>query len=255
MTEDDRIRRLQRLYAAPLDAFVATRNELANALKPDAPAEAEDIAATRKPAVTVWTVNQLSSTAADEMGRLLESGRSLKEALGSGDVSGARAAGTERKQAIAALVARAEEVLSAAGHAASSTTLEQISTILLVGSTDPAIAERLRLGILQRAIDPSETDPFAAGMMFPDASGEAGADSATEDTSDLDERLRAAEARARELAHRAAELETEASGLELDAKRAERAAAKARKEADRARREADRAEEELERMRDTRDRG
>jgi hypothetical protein len=255
MSDDEITPHLQRLYAAPLDAFVSTRNEIVTELKDGSPEIAERIRRAKKPTLPVWVVNQLRTAAPGELERLLDNARSLREALGSGDMDAARAAGGGRKQAVAALVTRAEEVLASAGHASTSATLDKVSTTLLVGATDPVVSERLRLGTLQGAIEPSEVDPFATGMTFPTPDGAQAEAESKDDNAADEERLREAEGRARELAQRAADLETQASGLELDAQRAERAAVKARKEAVRARQIADRAEEELESLRGDKDAG
>jgi hypothetical protein len=72
---------LDRLYALPLNEFIAARDELAKRLRAEGERDlADQVKSLRKPTVAVWLVNQLAREREVDVRRLLKAGEALGKA-------------------------------------------------------------------------------------------------------------------------------------------------------------------------------
>jgi hypothetical protein len=122
------------LYQAPHGEFVNERKRLVGELKAAGnKTGARMLGNLARPPISAWTVNQLWWQARDEFDALFESA----ELLRGGDLT----ATGQHRDAIAKLRARAQTILSEAGHAATESTLRRVTTTLAAlaasGGFDP----------------------------------------------------------------------------------------------------------------------
>lgn len=158
---DRRDERLDELFAAPPREFTAVRKRLVDEAKAAGrDDEARALARLRRPPASVWAVNQLARREPHAIGDLLAQGAALRKSerrlLGghkSGDfMAEARAA----RQAVAALVKRAEAILSEAGQKAPAPLARKISQTLQSAATgDDDVRALLRDGRLTRDLGPA----------------------------------------------------------------------------------------------------
>jgi hypothetical protein len=122
----------ERLYQLPLAEFVAARNALAARLKSGGNKDdAASVRALARPNVSAWAANQAYWTARREFDALVEATRRLQAAQAEGAPGATlREAMKARREAHAAVTARAESLLVAAGHGASPDTLRRVSDTL-----------------------------------------------------------------------------------------------------------------------------
>ena len=143
------------LYRAPHDDFVTERKRLAKELTAAGDKSAATVLAKlSRPSVSAWATNQLYAHARELFDELFESAARLRE----GDLE----AGAEHRRLTAKLVARAAEILKAAGHGASESTLRRVSANLAAlaaaGGFDPDPP-----GALKHDRDPPGFDVLAFG--------------------------------------------------------------------------------------------
>jgi hypothetical protein len=217
---------LDRLFAAPLEDFTATRNDLAKELKDDDPEAAKELKTLKKPTLSAWAVNQLAREEADALARLFELRDEIADAT---DAKAMRSASNERKKALASLAARAGRILEASDHATSSSTIERITQTLQAGDSD-ADREAILAGRLTRDLEPSGFGGFAA---FGFEGGVEEESEPTEEEAREETRKAAAALRAQ-----AEEAESEAQEAEAAAEEAAQAARDAEKAARAARKNA-----------------
>jgi len=121
---------IDRLYALPLDEFVAARNELAKQSPGD---DGKTIRALSKPNAVAWALNQLYWSARPVFDRLVAAAAKLREAQASGllgkqaDLRGADAA---HREALLAAVREAARILKRAGHDAGPDALRLLTAAL-----------------------------------------------------------------------------------------------------------------------------
>lgn len=115
-------RALQALARAPLKDFVRERRRLADDLRRRDKGAAARLATRRKPAASVWAVNQLYWQARPELDALLKAASALRR----GDVSANR----DYRTALAALRAAAAEILRRAGLGSGDAAMRRIVTTL-----------------------------------------------------------------------------------------------------------------------------
>jgi hypothetical protein len=107
--------RFDRLYAAPLGEWVATRDALARELRDEGQRdEAEAVKALRKPPAPVWAANQLARRRPRCVERLLAAAERLRAAQ-AGRREDFRAASAEERDALEAAVAEGRSLLAEAG--------------------------------------------------------------------------------------------------------------------------------------------
>lgn len=223
-----------RLFQVDLDQFVAERNALAKQLKAEGQKEeAARIAKLRRPAATVWALNQVARTDSRLVDSMLGAGATLRAAMEralGGDASSLRAARTAESRAVEDVVAAASERLRGGGHSATDATQRRMATTLRAAIVDDVVADQLRSGTLDVDCEASGfgldalSVPEAAATMRPTADADA----------EERERRRQQRARRDELVAAADRLSRRAERLEAEAIEAERRAADARTAADQA---------------------
>jgi hypothetical protein len=121
---------LDELYGAAPDEFVATRTRLAKALKDEGRTDdAATVAATRKPPLAAWALNELSRRNRRAVDLLLDAGHRLRDAqaaiLRGEDRELFERARSDESKAVAALLRDAEQLLRERGTA-SAAVVDQI---------------------------------------------------------------------------------------------------------------------------------
>jgi hypothetical protein len=122
------------LFQAPHERFVAERKRISSELKASGDkAGAARLAKLNRPPVSAWAVNQLWWQARSEVEQLFATAARQRE--------GDRTAAGAHRQQLAALRARAGEILQAAGHGSNETTLRRVTMTLAAlaaaGSFEP----------------------------------------------------------------------------------------------------------------------
>jgi hypothetical protein len=106
------------LYQGPLGDFVARRTALVHELRRADPEAAEAIGKLRKPAVSVWAIDQLAVGNASVLSALLAAGADARDAQRS------VAAGTESRDGFALATGRLRDAVEAAARAAMDTLIQ-----------------------------------------------------------------------------------------------------------------------------------
>jgi hypothetical protein len=153
------------LRAAPPDAFVETRKQLAARLAADGHREeAAELRKERRPQLGAWGVNQLVDAAAQELVDLIEVGDRLAELLGDsldGDAAvELREAMRERQQLLQELADRADTAMRAAGHSGHRD--EMLATIDAASMDETHRAELLDGRLAKVLPPPARFGPVAA---------------------------------------------------------------------------------------------
>ena len=195
---------VDRLYAVPLEDFVAERKRVAKELRAagDRDAAAE-VAKLPKPTPPAWALNQLAREEPDAVGEWLDAAAALRDASANPG-AGLREAMAEHRDATRKLIAAARDRTRPGGRALSEPMLERVRELLQAATADPEQAEALRRGTIVEADEPAQLamaggddgEPTAPPARAAAAEGEA--DHKAEDK---------AERKAREQAERRAELE------------------------------------------------
>jgi hypothetical protein len=155
---DDLDARLEQVFAAPLDRFVAERNALAADLKrAGRAADSARVKVLSRPALPAWAVNQVYWHARDDYDRLTAAGDRMRDlqrrALSGRDVD-LNEATRDRQQAIRAFVDRAAALMKDAGQTVTDATRQRIAVtadaIAAYGSQPREYAP----GRLERDLDP-----------------------------------------------------------------------------------------------------
>jgi hypothetical protein len=225
------------LYGAPLDQFVARRNQLAKELKAEGrDDDAAAVTSLRKPTTVIWGLDQLAETAPELIDELTAAHERLRTAASAEKL---RSASDDRHRLVQTLVDIAAERLETAGLGASEQTRERMARTLLATASDPDAEKALRAGTLATELQPSgfggpvaefEPSPVAAAEKPP-------------------ARMTKALARAEELAGEVTRLVTEVAVLEKEAKEARRAADQADRAVHAARRHLDQKRRQAEKAR------
>ena len=222
---------LDELYSAPLDEFVPRRAALAKQLKADGRADdAAEVASARKPALPVWTANQLARRNRPAVDKLLTASGSLRESLGKGDREAFAKAQQDQADALRKLRDATKSLLGKPTDA----TLERVVATFREASSDEELASQLAAGRLTEEPEPGGFDTLA-GLAFAPSKPQEGKP-----------KKRADPGRARRAAQALKEATAKQRELEQAARAAERAAEQARKAADQAARAVEKAEAEVE---------
>lgn len=149
---------LDRLFALrPVD-FVPARNELAAHLRASGDvAAAGSIKALKRPSVPAWAVNQLRFQAPRLLAALLASADRLRSR--SSDLQGAMQA---RREAVAAALRKAVELLVAGGHSATPQTIQRVSSTLDALATYGNVPDRGVAGRLTEDLPAPGFDDLAS---------------------------------------------------------------------------------------------
>jgi hypothetical protein len=214
------------LFRVDLDQFVVERNALAKRLKAEGKKEeAASIAKLRRPAASVWALNQVARSEPGRVDAMLTAGAALRaameQALG-GDASALRDARTLETRAVDDVVMAAAGRLRDSGHSPTDSVQQRMAATLRAAIVDEAVAGQLRAGTL-------DADREASGF---------GLDALSFPTPAVETQGATAKKRLAELASEAQRLTGRAERLEAEAAEAERRATAARASADEAATEA-----------------
>jgi hypothetical protein len=153
---------LDELYSAPLDEFIARRSALAKQLKAEGRGdEAAEVSAARKPAVPVWTANQLARRNRPAVDKLLSASQDLRKALGKGDRDAFSDAQKRQSDALRRLRDAARSLLGDPTEP----TLERIVSTFRDASSDEELASLLAAGRLTEEPEPGGFDALS-GLTF-----------------------------------------------------------------------------------------
>jgi hypothetical protein len=146
------------LFTLPLAEFTAARNALLKRLKQEKRNdEAEKIRALSKPSVSAWAVNQLYWKHREEFDQLLDAGVRLQKTHAlqlAGKTADLRAVMEARREAVAILLRRADQLLSEGGHSPTPDTMRRIQTTLETLSTNSAVSKTVQPGRLTEDMGP-----------------------------------------------------------------------------------------------------
>lgn len=243
MSED----RVAGLFELPPEGFTEARDRLARDLRDDGDADAAArVRKLKRPSVAAWALNLLVRRHRDEVEELIAAGERLREAQRS-VLQGAareslREASSDRRRLTDALVDRAREVLTEAGHSSSRTHLDRVEQTLQAAALSEEAAEELRRGMLERELEPPGGFEALGVWDVPEpaplAPRKARAERREAEAREAEERAAAAEAEAEQLSREVERLERQANEARRAAKRAVAGAERARRRAEELRRKA-----------------
>jgi hypothetical protein len=214
-----------RLFAVPLEDFVAERKRLAKELRDGGDREtAAEVAKLPKPTPPAWALNQLAREEPEAIGAWLDAAESLRDASARPS-SALRGAMAGHREATRMLLGVVRDRARPGGKPLSEPMLERVRELLQAATVDPDVAAALRAG---RVVEADE-QPALPGLEASEAPAprKSRSEAAEERRAAKD---REAERKAREQAERIAELERLAAAAQeqlatLDAEAEEREAA------------------------------
>jgi hypothetical protein len=241
---------LGQLYGAPLDAFVALRRSLADALRASGEAgAARDVLAAKKPSRTAWAMNQVSRRHPAELRAAFDAHDAATRAQAGDDAESIRDGARAFRDQVAGVVRRCAEALGEAEARLDAAQARRLGETVRAAAAGGAEARaRLLAGRLTEDLDVE--DPFSGLEASLEAGVKGRGPTAAENAA---ARAREREAQAREARERALEqarrdveaLEEQAREARMAARQAETLASRAQAEADRARRAVVAIEERL----------
>ncbi len=141
------------LFSLPLTQFTGARDGLAERLRSEGSTEEADrVGRLRKPSVAAWALNRVARLEPQQVDRLLDSHRQLRQA---GSAEAMKTASEARRKAVVGLVEAAMVELRADGRPDSLQTRDRVNRTLLAVATDRQGEAELKSGTLVREIDPS----------------------------------------------------------------------------------------------------
>ena len=156
----------ERLYALPLTAFIAARNELATSLRKAGKAdEAERVRGLARPVVSAWIVNQLYWHERPLFDALLDAGdrfRTAQQTQLAGNKADLVAALAARRDAVGALAKAAARRLHADGYTPTPDMLRRVTTSLEALASYGRSADAPRHGLLVADVPPPGFEALAA---------------------------------------------------------------------------------------------
>ncbi len=252
---------LDRLYAAPLDAFVALRKELAGALRAAGDAAgAREVAAARKPSRPSWALNQVARRHPEAIRSAFDAHAAASRAQAQGAADEVRETVRAFRDALAEVVRRCAGIAAEGGvslNAAQERQLgETVRAALASGTQDTLLSGRLR-GEAEAEEEAVFAEVEASAAPRAPKPGAKAANAAEADDRRASEARERAAQRARQALMqdidaaqaRVSALDEEARQARIAAREGEIAARRAEAEAERARRVADDFEERLEKAR------
>lgn len=152
------------LYGLPLDEFTAARNATAKELRDRGLRdEADAVKALAKPSVAAWAVNQLTRRRHADLDEFLDAAAAAREAQLGGKAD-AREAILRQRDALEKLVEAARDEL---GGKASEAVAGKIRQTLEAAAVDDSAAEAVRVGRLDRELEPAGFGTLAAHALPP----------------------------------------------------------------------------------------
>ena len=166
---------IDRLYALPLDEFVAQRGALAKRLRGEGEREAaERVKGLRKPTAGAWALNQAVRRRRSETSALLAAGERLRAAhealISGGGRDELREAMAEERSLSGTLADCAEAIASETGKSGPALK-ERVRATLHAAALDPAVREELEAGRLVREHEAVGLAAFGGGAVAPVARG------------------------------------------------------------------------------------
>jgi hypothetical protein len=150
MAERDLEEAIDRLYAVPLEEFVAERTRLAKELRSGGGrSEAAEVAKLPKPTAAAWALNHVARERRDAVGEWLDAAAELREAsTHAAEVGGdaVRAAMAANRAATTRLLGLVRESAKPGGRPLSEAMLERVRRLLQSATTDAELADCLRAG-------------------------------------------------------------------------------------------------------------
>lgn len=142
---------IDRLYALPLEEFIAERDEVAKRLRKEGERDsAAEVKALKKPSVAAWAVNQVRRDRPEDVRRLLDVTEELHRVYAGLSSAGARErlgeAADMQRDLIRSLVRCAEQLLDAGGHRANEQTLGKVADTLRAAALDDDLREQVAAG-------------------------------------------------------------------------------------------------------------
>jgi hypothetical protein len=202
---------VDRLFAAPLEDFVAERKRVAKELRDAGDRDAAaQVAKLPKPTPPAWALNRLAREEPETVAEWLDAAEELRDASASPG-AGLRDAMAEHRDATRRLLTAVRDRTRPGGRPLSEPMLERVRSLLQAATADPEQAEALRAGrIVERADDEEAVtlpaiEPAEGAAPTRAASRAASRDSAR--ATKEREAEREAERKASEQAERLAELE------------------------------------------------
>jgi hypothetical protein len=155
---------LDSLFQVPLSEFVEARKSLAARLKQAGrTVDADRVKTVAKPAISVWTVNQLFWRYRDDFDELIAAGQQFRRAhtSRSGKPSELTGALNSRRDALNHLSELAETLLREAGHNPTLDMMRRIATTLEAMSAYAALPDGQAAGRLTKDLDPPGFESLA----------------------------------------------------------------------------------------------
>jgi len=164
---------VDRLYAVPLEDFVAERKQVAKELRAAGDREAAaEVAKLPKPTPPAWALNRLARDEPDAVGEWLDAAEALR-AASENPGAGLRSAMAEHRDATRKLLATVRDRARPAGRPLSEPMLARVRALLQGATADPAQAEALRRGTV---VEAGDDDAEAGGVSALTAASEGGED-------------------------------------------------------------------------------
>jgi DNA repair exonuclease SbcCD ATPase subunit len=247
--QNGRVTDVDRLYAVPLENFVAERKQVAKELRAAGEREAAaEVAKLPKPTPPAWALNRLARDDPEAVAEWLDAAAALREASANPG-AGLREAMSEHRDATRKLIAAARDRTRPGGRALSEPMLERVRELLQAATADPEQAEALRRGtIVESGGDEEAPEPLARAAAGGGGGGadrgsrRAGKERVAEDKEERKARERAE--RVAELERLVSQTEDQLAQLREDASERAHAAATADERLDEARRTLHRSESE-----------
>ena len=142
---------VDRLYAVPLEDFVAERKQVAKELRAAGDREAAaEVAKLPKPTPPAWALNRLARDEPDAVGEWLEAAAALR-AASENPGAGLRSAMADHREATRKLLGAVRDGARPGGRPLSEPMLERVRALLAGATADPALADALRRGTVVEA--------------------------------------------------------------------------------------------------------
>ena len=151
---------VDRLFAVPLEDFVAERKQVAKELRDAGDREAAaEVAKLPKPTPPAWALNQLAREEPDAIGAWLDAAEELRD-VSADPGAGLREAMAAHRDATRTLLAVVRDRARPGGKPLSDPMLERVRALLQAATVDAAVGEALRAG---RVVESDEQPMFLAG--------------------------------------------------------------------------------------------
>lgn len=161
-----------RLYALPLDDFVAARTAAAKdaAAAKEQRIPAAEVRSLPKPSVAAWTVNMLAARRPEILRELAGLGTAMRAAQSSLDAAELRRLGHVRRQLLGSAVQAAKEVAEQQGRKISAAIAAEVEATLRASTADAGAAAAVQSGRLLRGLSADGVDvvDLSGAMALPD---------------------------------------------------------------------------------------